>query len=67
VYGVLSNGTLALGGCQVGGTSRAGTLPQWKHFALERIEQLDILEEPSRIRDDYNPDDPQFAKVYAQV
>jgi hypothetical protein len=67
VYGVLSNGSLVLSGCQVGGSSRSGKLPQWKHFELERIEQLDILEESSRIRADYNPDDPRFAKVYAQV
>ena len=67
VYGVLSNGKLVLSGCQTGGPSRSGKLPQCKHFELERIEQLEILGEPSRIRDDHDPDDPQFAKVYAQV
>jgi hypothetical protein len=67
IYGVLTTGLLALSGYQVGGSSRAGKVPDWRTFHLESIEQLEILEESSRIRGDYNPDDPQFAKVYSQV
>lgn len=66
-YGVLSTGPLALSGYQVRGSSRSGPVPDWRTFDLEAIEQLEILEESSRIHCDYNPDDPQFAKVYAQV
>jgi hypothetical protein len=67
IYGVLKAGPLALSGYQVRGSSRSGKVPDWRTFHLEAIEQLEILEESSRIRADYNPDDPQFAKVYSQV
>lgn len=67
LYGVRTTGALALSGYQVRGTSHAGEVPGWRTFDLELIEQLDILEEPSPTRDDYDPDDAKFTKVYAQV
>lgn len=67
IYGVLATGPLALSGYQVGGTCPSGQVPEWMTFHLEAIGQLEILEQSSRIRADYNPDDPQFAKVYSQV
>jgi hypothetical protein len=59
VYGVLATGELALRGVQATG--------RWDTFELASIEQLDILAEPFRIDPKYDPDDPKFAKVYAQV
>lgn len=67
IYGVLASGPLALRGYQVRGSSPSGEVPEWQVFHLEAIEQLEILEESSRIRADYDPDDRQFAKVYSQV
>ena len=67
IYGVLTSGPLALSGYQIRGSSDSGKVPDWRTFCLEGIEQLEILEQSSRIRPDYNPDDRQFAKVYSQV
>ena len=67
LYGVLTSGALAMCGCQVRGSRRRGKVPDWAIFHLDMIEGLEILDEPSRVRDDYNPHNRSFAKVYSQV
>lgn len=66
IYGASSRGTMLLSCFQVRGTSSEGKL-WWKNCALDDIQRLELLDEHFAPRHDYNPLDPTFTKVFAQV
>lgn len=63
ILGYAGIGNLALSAYQVSGTGNG-----WRMFSLDETNKVDIADKGfSRPRHDYNPDDPAFDKVVAQL
>jgi predicted DNA-binding transcriptional regulator YafY len=68
IHGVDSTGRVALSGYQVRGGSQAGEPVGWKHFRLDDMRRLEVLEETFRgPRPGYNRADSTFVMVYSQL
>ncbi len=41
--------------------------PEWRSFDVTKISAVEVLEEPMKVRYDYNPRDRNFEQVISQV
>ena len=63
ILGYAGTGNLALSAYQVSGTGNG-----WRMFSIDEASKIDITDKGfARPRHDYNPDDPAFEKVVAQL
>lgn len=68
VYGQTADGEDMVKGYQTSGGSVSFSNPQWRNFKIEDIDELQLTDEDfSRVRDDYEPDDADFAEIYCQI
>jgi hypothetical protein len=68
VYGLSSRGHPALSAYQLRGGSVSGEHHGWKMFLVHDMVDIQVLPDRSFApRDDYNPEDPSFTSIYAQV
>lgn len=67
-FGVFSNGNEILVSYQVGGTSDAGRVPDWRPFTFSKIQDLKILNENfSGTRNGYKKGDNRFQMIYKDL
>jgi hypothetical protein len=68
IYGVNTKGHPVLSAYQLLGGSVSGERVGWKMFLVRGMDDIRMLEATfRRPRDDYNPADPAFSHVYAQL
>jgi hypothetical protein len=67
-YGVNTAGNDAVMGWLVGGWSASATEPGWRMFLVDEMRDVAALAEPfTGARSGYNPDRPQFERIYCRV
>jgi len=68
VYGVNLKAHAVLSAFQLRGGSASGERVGWKMFLVEEMEDVRMLPDAfPGPREDYNPEDPSFSAVYAQL
>jgi len=64
----LMNGQLQLHAYQVGGDSESGSVPEWRNFRVNDIENIAISNQVFMTPDrGYNPDGAHYERIYKQV
>ncbi len=68
IHGVAGNGSELLSAVQVTGFSASGATHGWKNMLVGEMSRLVVLPRGFvRLPDDYNPDDPTFARIHCRV
>ncbi len=60
-------GNLNLDAFQYDGYSKTGRLPDWRNFTLDKIRNLEILEETFEIAHGYNPRSSKYSRFVCKV
>ena len=68
IYGVNLKSHVVLSAFQLRGGSASGERVGWKMFLVQEMEDVRMLPAAfSGPREDYNPEDPSFSAIYAQL